>query len=579
MPGIRHIVACPGSQQRLRTVAGRLCREKARRACFAITLLCLRLPFARFFDIRCILRFWTAFRLGYCNGELFQEARMNQSNPAEPENCDCRRQESPVESALPLSYARTLSWLSLVVILLTSLGLSFFISNSARQTLLTRQEDFARLLVENLNSQIFRRFALPTILASGRIALRQPAQYERLDQVVQSVIHGLPVERLRIYDFSRLVAYSTRKEDLGRAGLSPPNLDDVLHGAVPKSEIISSIPAWQAPFRAPLREGAFVLRVLYPLRGETLRPGEQAPVMGALELTQDITGDYEQVLVFQGIIVVMCLLSSVILFGLLLMLIHRAERILAERMHKNRLLENELHNNEKLAGMGRVVASIAHEIRNPLGIIRSSAELLQRRMDRADAGTSRILGAIYDESVRLSQTVNDFLDYARPRQPRQNLVDVNLVLDQALAFLEGELRRHDVSVERQMQPGLRVRGDKDLLYRAFYNILVNGQQAMSGPGVIRISACLEPEQGDGPGCVRLEFQDSGPGFDQAALPSLLDPFFTTKDGGTGLGLPIVQSIIVSHGGQIELENGPEGGALVRVLLPAADPEAPEVQDE
>lgn len=168
---------------------------------------------------------------------------MSQSNPAEPENSDRRRQDAPVENALPLSYARTLSWLSLGVILLTSLGLSFFISNSARETLLTRQEDFARLLVENLNSQIFRRFALPTILANGRIALRQPAQYERLDQVVQSVIHGLPVERLRIYDFSRLVAYSTRKEDLGRAGLSPPNLDDVLHGAVPKSEIISSMPA------------------------------------------------------------------------------------------------------------------------------------------------------------------------------------------------------------------------------------------------------------------------------------------------------------------------------------------------
>ena len=93
-------------------------------------------------------------------------------------------------------------------------------------------------------------------------------------------------------------------------------------------------------------------------------------------------GDYEQVLAFQGIIVVMCLLSSVVLFGLLLMLIHRAERVLAERMHRNRLLENELHSNEKLAGTGRVIASIAHEIRNPLGIIRSSAELLQRRTDK-----------------------------------------------------------------------------------------------------------------------------------------------------------------------------------------------------
>lgn len=468
---------------------------------------------------------------------------------------------------LALSYARSLSWFSLLVILLTTLGLSFFISNSARETLLTRQEDFIRYLVVNLNHQMFRRFILPTVLAHGHIALRQLEQYERLDKVVQSVIQGLPVKRLRIYDFMHRVAYSSDAEELGRIGLAPPNLDEVLAGNTPKPQIISDIPAWQAPFRLPLRENAFVLHALYPLRGE-LDEGRQTPVMGALELTQDITGDYEQVLAFQGIIVVMCLLSSVVLFTLLLMLIHRAERVLADRMQKNRLLEIELHSNEKLASMGRVIASIAHEIRNPLGIIRSSAELLQNRMDKIDAATARILGAIYDESLRLSQTVNDFLDYARPRRPKQDMVDVNLVLDQLLAFLEGELCHHGVTLERAIAPALFVRGDKDLLYRAFYNILVNGQQAIDGLGFLRITADL-----DNLGRVRLEFLDSGPGFDPAALPQLLDPFFTTKAAGTGLGLPIVQSIILSHGGLIELENGPAGGALVRLLLPHAPPTA------
>ena len=466
------------------------------------------------------------------------------------------------ESALP-SYARTLSWLSLLIILLTSLGLSFFISNSARETLLTRQQEFAQQLVENLNSQIFRRFAVPTLMAYGHIALRQAEQYERLDQVVTSVIQGLPLQRLRIYDFSRRAAYSTNKEDLGRSGLAPEYLDTILYEGSSKSEILTSIPEWQAPFRIPLAPGSFQLRILYPLRGEPLSPGGRAPIMGALELTQDITDDYERVLTFQGIIVVMCLMSSVIMFGLLLMLIHRAERVLADRMNKTRQLENQIHSNERLVSMGRVVASIAHEIRNPLGIIRSSAELLQRRTDKADAGTRRILEAIYDESVRLSQTVNDFLDYARPRQPRQDLVDVNLVLDQALAFLEGDWMRRKIAIERQCESNLFIHGDKDLLYRAFYNILVNGQQAMDGPGIVRIKGMVDSE-----GHIRLDFLDSGPGFDTATLPNLLDPFFTTKDGGTGLGLPIVQSIIVSHGGSIELANGPEGGALVRVWLPA-----------
>ena len=474
------------------------------------------------------------------------------------------------EESLPLSYARTLSWLSLLFILLTSLALSFFISSSVRETLMRGQVDFARLLAENLNSQIFRRFALPTILANGRISLRQPTQYERLDNVVKSVIEGLPVEKLRIYDFSHLVAYSTKKDEIGKTGVAPANLEDVLEGHAAKSEIISRYPHWQAPFHVPLDKGSFVLRVLFPLKGEPISANGkeiEAPVMGALELTQDITDDYERVLAFQGIIVVMCLLSSVVLFGLLLMLIHRAERVLAERMHKNRQLENQIHSNEKLVSMGRVVASIAHEIRNPLGIIRSSAELLQRRAGKTDPGTNRILEAIYDESVRLSQTVNDFLDYARPRQPRDDLVDVSLVLDQAPGFLQDEFSRRGVAVENDVERALFVRGDKDLLYRAFYNILINGQQAMDSPGIIKI--CSKRKKDENGPLVILEFLDSGKGFDPDIMDNLMDPFFTTKDGGTGLGLPIVKSIVLGHGGEIELENGPDGGALVRVILPGA----------
>lgn len=479
-----------------------------------------------------------------------------------------KNESRTAETAL-LSYARTLSWLSLLFILLSSLALSFFIASSVREIFLSRQDDYTRLLTENLNSQIFRRFALPTILAGGRIALRQPSQYERLDSVVRSIIQGLPVEKLRIFDFSHRVAYSTEKDELGKTGLAPANLDTILDGSATSSSLVSTISPWKAWFHVPLAEGTFVRRVLFPLRGEPLGTERPQPVMGALELTQDITDDYERVMAFQGIIVVMCLLSSVLLFGVILILIQRAERVLAERIHKNQKLENELHSNEKFVSMGRVVASIAHEIRNPLGIIRSSAELLQRRAASSDPGTKRILEAIYDESVRLSQTVNDFLDYAKPRQPRRDVVDVRLVLDQALAFLEGEFARHDVSVGNNVPAGLFAAGDKDLLYRAFYNILVNSQQALDGPGMIYINGSYQQKEG-ARRMVELVFADTGPGFDSRFIESVLDPFFTTKEGGTGLGLPIVRSIIQGHGGQLELTNGEEGGAVARIWLPAAD---------
>ena len=110
---------------------------------------------------------------------------------------------------LPLSYARALSWVSLVLILCTSLGISVIITNSARESLLSKQTDFALLLAENLNHQIYRRFTLPTMLVFGRIALRQPAQYERLEQVVLAVIHGWQIKKLRIYDQNSVVGYST----------------------------------------------------------------------------------------------------------------------------------------------------------------------------------------------------------------------------------------------------------------------------------------------------------------------------------------------------------------------------------
>ena len=470
------------------------------------------------------------------------------------------------EQDLPLSYARTLSWLSLLVIMATSLVLSFFIANSAREALLTRQENFSRLLAENLNHQIYRRFALPTLLAHGRIALRQPSQYDRLDQVVQSVVHGLPMERLRIYDFTRVVAYSTSKEELGRMGVGPESLDSTLRGGVPKPELISNIPDWRAIFHLPLPSGTFVLRTLYPLRGEPLQPGAEPPIMGALELTQDITSDYEQILLFQGVVVVTCLLSSVIMFALLLMLIQRAERVLADRMAKNRQLENELHSNEKLVSMGRVIASIAHEIRNPLGIIRSSSEFLIRRTPEQEKGSpaQRILTAIFDESCRLSQIVNDFLDYARPRVPRQDRVDLNALLNQATGFLDGEMKRLGVECVRDTEGSLFVLGDKDLLYRAVYNILVNAYQAIGTNGTIHIRG----ERRDD-GMIALSFHDSGPGFPPALLHKLLDPFFTTKDHGTGLGLPIVNTIITSHNGKLLLTNPEEGGAMITILLPVA----------
>lgn len=468
-----------------------------------------------------------------------------------------------------LGFARSIGWVTLLLLVVLSVVLSSYFGSTARETLLSRQQKFATLLADYLNNQIYRRFTLPTVSFFGRITLSKQEQYKALDQIIQSITNGLQVEGLRIYAHDYTVTYSTDHGELGKKRFLP-SVEAATRANSPIFEIDASMPYWQALFRFSLGEGSFRMRTTYPLRIEN-RMGSadpEGPVMGVLEFSQDISSDIESAVRFQQLIVVVTLACSCILFGLLLMFIRRAERDLTARMYKEQQLVNELHQHEKLAGMGRVVASIAHEIRNPLGIISSSAELLLKRPSGTDTVTSRILQAIYDEAKRLSRTVNDFLDYARPRMPDMQKVDVAQVVSQALVFLEPEIAQRDIGVVRTgaLDSPLWVRGDKDLLYRAFYNIMGNAIQAMGSSGSLTVTLLPPGPDND---VVTLIFQDSGPGFPEEHLNQLLDPFFTTKDDGTGLGLPIVNSILSSHQGTLALSNAAEGGAVATVTLPAA----------
>ncbi|MDR3074000.1 MAG: two-component sensor histidine kinase [Deltaproteobacteria bacterium] len=485
--------------------------------------------------------------------------------------------------AIRLGLARYVAWVLLLLILCFAVLLAVIFGNRARDTLLGKQRSFAGILAEHLNQQIFVRFSIPVVASYGRQNLKQNAQYVMLDKTVADLTHGLQVHGLRILDVGGEIKYSSRNR--GEVGYQSPETERMAKTAVdtqlPVFVVDRSIPLWEeylAFFRA--KPGSFYLRTtspmrpVYSLRVENTASYELAtgPTLGVLEFSQDITGDMVNIVRLQWTIVVVTLLSALMIFGVLMVFLRRAEDALALRMKEEQRLLRELHQHEKLAGMGRVVAGIAHEIRNPLGIIRSSAELLLSRKTAEDPVTGKILRAIFDEARRLSQTVSDFLDYARPRQPAQNPVDIVKTVKDVLAFLDPEtvLRNIAVSVEaeprRPGEEGLYTLGDKDLLYRAFYNILSNSIQAMNGSGGIRIAARPVP---DGRGRVELVFADSGPGFPVEDRERILDPFVTTKDGGTGLGLPIVNNIITSHGGTLSLEDAPEGGALVRVTLPGA----------
>ncbi|MDR3176305.1 MAG: two-component sensor histidine kinase [Desulfovibrio sp.] len=466
---------------------------------------------------------------------------------------------------------RRLAFIAMGLTFGLSVLVSIYLGNAARETLIRKNHNFASLLAVNLNSQIFRRFALPTRFIFGRVLLSNPEQYRGLDQVVQSIIQDLQVENLRIYAEDHTIVYSINPEEPGDTGTAPSSVDRAAKAPGPIFDIEETLPYHLAFFKVSLPKNTYRLRTTYLMRAP---PGyapddEPVPVMGILEFSQDITPDMESAVHFQQLALVVTLLGSGTLMVLLLFLVRRAEHAIALRTAEEQRLLSELHQSEKLAGMGRVVASIAHEIRNPLGIISSSAQFLLDHSKEENTGTNKILQAIYDEAKRLTRTVSDFLDYARPKQPKQDAVRVGAVLDQALSFLMPELNALAISVTRagEEDAGFRARGDKDLLYRAFYNIISNAAQAMVRGGDLTITLERLAADAQGRRATVLSFQDSGPGFPEENMGKLLDPFFTTKDDGTGLGLPIVNSIITSHGGSLELFNAAEGGAVARVTLP------------
>ena len=467
-----------------------------------------------------------------------------------------------VDPAHPFQLVKFLSISTLVLILGSSILMSIFMTNYAKSALLKKNTAFAQLLAENLNHQIYRRFTLPVVLGFGRVELKRKDQYERLEQVIESTIHSFHILDLRIYDEQNEVAFSTNEAQVGNAELGGAAVQTAIEKGIKSFELQNSLSIWDVVLAFKLEPGDVVLRTVFPLRAERdLRFRDQpGPLLGVLELTQDITSDYETVLHLQRLIILTTFLGSAALYALIFFLIRKADRVLDERFRDKDRLEKELLQNEKLASMGRMVASIAHEIRNPLGIIRSSSELLLKREKVENSPNAKMLEAIFHESKRLSQTVNDFLDYARPRQPALEDVDLEKVVRHAVGFLTQEGQEHGVTVESELPAGYAIQGDRDLLYRGFYNLISNAIQACDGGGEVRILSLCH----DGQKAVLV--RDTGPGFDAKQLDRYVEPFFTTKDTGTGLGLAITSSIFQIHGAEMILRNGSHGGAEALVVF-------------
>lgn len=214
---------------------------------------------------------------------------------------------------------------------------------------------------------------------------------------------------------------------------------------------------------------------------------------------------------------------------------------------------------ERLAMLGRVATSLAHDIKNPLASIQLHAQLMSPASDE----DVRALKLITSESEVIAGLVNQWLHLANPLPPKLAKLDVGECIHSVVRTLEAQAQHAGVDIETHLTAPLWTMGDAQRLAQAFRNLIVNALQAMPRGGMLKITA--EPAESTASLC----FADSGAGFSDSALAHGTELFFTEKEGGMGVGLNIVASIIEAHGGRIVLKNDPKSGAVVTVSLPSS----------
>lgn len=244
---------------------------------------------------------------------------------------------------------------------------------------------------------------------------------------------------------------------------------------------------------------------------------------------------------------------------------------LAETNRQLKLAQEEARRSERLAALGQLSAGLAHEIRNPLGVIKGSAEMLTQKLQGSDELSRELAGYISSEVNRLSALVTQFLNFARPLHADRHTSDLTAMLDRVLKNVSGHWKGRPVEVERGYEPGLpQVALDESLAEQAFVNLIQNAYEAMDekGGGTLRVDAASATQESRNG--VRVRITDTGPGVPDELREQIFNPFVTTKQAGVGLGLSIVQKIIDGHHGSIRLDHGPEGGASFTIFLPLDD---------
>ncbi|MBP2673929.1 MAG: integral rane sensor signal transduction histidine kinase [Deltaproteobacteria bacterium] len=250
-------------------------------------------------------------------------------------------------------------------------------------------------------------------------------------------------------------------------------------------------------------------------------------------------------------------------------LVEGLNQMVDERTAELKEAQDQLLNAEKLAHLGKIAATVAHEINNPLHGVFTYIRLMERKLQEGAPGPEQAekfrgyLSTMAREVERTSAIVFNLLDFTRPKDPLRQRVDLRKLIEESLVLVQNLVKSNNVEVRQELSPIPETDSDPAQMKQVFLNLLVNACEAMESGGTLTIRCWENPR----PRTVVVEVGDTGSGISQEHLRKIFDPFFTTKGKGTGIGLSVVRGIVGRHGGKIEVDSEENRGTRFRIVLP------------
>lgn len=453
-----------------------------------------------------------------------------------------------------------------------------------RANLISVAEQYGVAAVNHLARSIDKFYLEPWEMTFETFPFDHPLAHRELTGIVQTFVSGFDIERISIYDKQHKIVFST---DSLREGHSDPTNSNLLSALAGRTS--SYLVTEQTAAHMPMATGQTDHLVAYvPVNFRTADGGSTRFVF---EILMNVAGTYGRVEDLRLMILISTLLTGLVLFFVVWVIAVRADKqILAENQERMALAaqiqkQNEnleliveqrtqelrdaqagLVQMEKMSATGQLAAGVAHEINNPVGIIKNRLELLlddvrdRRQVEDMEAH----LSMMHKQTDRISKIVSKLLSFARKSSGTRSPLHLDQLLNGVVLLVRKEAEKRGLMLVAEAEAGLPlVRGESTELEQVFINLVLNAMDATPKGGTISLQTT---RSGDN---VVVRVTDSGSGIEPRNLQKIFDPFFTTKDVGvgTGLGLSITYRIIEEHGGSIHVESTPGEGTTFIVTLP------------